>query len=97
MSLGFVLVFFKDIMISPSLTGSLFLDTFKALFPLLLVMGGCAPEMCLYGTRLELELNILRRIIKHLCCVVLCFFHSANCEPETLLDQSARAEVWPAC
>lgn len=32
-------------MISPPLTGSLFLVTFKALFPLFLVMGGCAPEM----------------------------------------------------
>lgn len=58
-------------MISPSLTGSLFLFTFKALFLLFLVMGGCAPEMHLYGTRLEFELNVLRRIIKHLCCCVL--------------------------
>lgn len=66
-----VLFFWKDIMISPSLTDSLFLVTFKALFPLFLVMGGCAPEMCLYGARLEFELNVLRRIIKHLCCCVL--------------------------
>lgn len=84
-------------MISPSVTGSLFLVIFKAVFPLLLVMGGCAPEMCLYGTRLEFELNILRRVIKHSCCVLLCFSHSANCKPETLLDQRTRAEVWPVC
>lgn len=47
--------------ISPSLTGSLFLVTFKALFPLLLVMGGCTPEMCLYGIRLEFELNVFKK------------------------------------
>lgn len=71
--MSWVSFFFKAIMISPSLTGSLFSVTFKALFPLLLVMGGCAPEMCLYGRRLEFELNTLRWIIKHLCCVLLCF------------------------
>lgn len=88
-----VLFFWKDIMISPSLTDSLFLVTFKALFPLLLLMGGCAPEMCLYGTRLEFWTECFKK--DNQTFVLLCSSHSARCDSEPLLDQSTGAEVWP--
>lgn len=81
-------------MISPPRTCSLFLVAFKALFPLFLVMGGCAPEMLSVWNKAGVWTEHFKK--DNQTFVLLCFSHSANCEPETQLDQSTGAEVWLA-